>query len=77
MAAFLAQVLQGMGGGSAVLAVQVLPKYAETMCPPNTHHFQVGAQASVPHEDVAMVTAFIMLLAELGGALGGAIGTPT
>jgi hypothetical protein len=35
---------------------------------------QVGAQASVPHVDVAMATAFVLLLTEIGGAIGGAIG---
>lgn len=35
---------------------------------------QVGAQASVPHVDVAMVTATVLLVTEIGGAMGGAIG---
>lgn len=35
---------------------------------------QVGAQASVPHADVAMVTAVTLLLTEIGGAIGGALG---
>ncbi|KAH8109673.1 drug:h+ antiporter [Phellopilus nigrolimitatus] len=34
---------------------------------------QVGAQASVPHVDVAMVTAVVLLLTEIGGAVGSAI----
>ena len=34
---------------------------------------QVGAQASVPHADVAMVTAVVLLLTEIGGAVGSAI----
>lgn len=34
---------------------------------------QVGAQASVPHVDVAMVTAAVLLLTEIGGAIGSAI----
>ncbi|KAF7977944.1 hypothetical protein HWV62_2023 [Athelia sp. TMB] len=34
---------------------------------------QVGAQASVTHSDVAMVTAVVLLLTEIGGALGTAI----
>ncbi|KAI3606432.1 h+ antiporter [Moniliophthora roreri] len=34
---------------------------------------QVGAQASVPHIDVAMVTAVVLLLTEVGGAVGNAI----
>ncbi|KAH8118651.1 drug:h+ antiporter [Phellopilus nigrolimitatus] len=34
---------------------------------------QVGAQASVPHVDVAMVTAVVLLVTEIGGAVGGAI----
>ncbi|KAJ8081510.1 hypothetical protein PM082_007355 [Marasmius tenuissimus] len=34
---------------------------------------QVGAQASVPHVDVAMVTAVILLFAEIGNAIGNAI----
>ncbi|EIW85960.1 MFS general substrate transporter [Coniophora puteana RWD-64-598 SS2] len=33
---------------------------------------QVGAQASVPHTDVAMVTAVVLLLTEIGGAVGNA-----
>ena len=37
---------------------------------------QVGAQASVTHSDVAMVTAVVLLLTEIGGALGTAIGQP-
>ncbi|KAF8649569.1 hypothetical protein AX16_005731 [Volvariella volvacea WC 439] len=34
---------------------------------------QVGAQASVPHSDVAIVTAIVLLTAEIGGAIGSAI----
>ncbi|OAX34932.1 MFS general substrate transporter [Rhizopogon vinicolor AM-OR11-026] len=33
---------------------------------------QVGAQASVPHADVAMITAVVLLLTEIGGAVGNA-----
>lgn len=35
---------------------------------------QVGAQASVPHADVAMVTAVVLLITEIGGAIGNAVG---
>ena len=34
---------------------------------------QVTAQVNVPHQDVAMVTAFVLLLTEIGGAVGSAI----
>ncbi|KAK1232837.1 hypothetical protein PQX77_004003 [Marasmius sp. AFHP31] len=34
---------------------------------------QVGAQASVPHVDVGMVTAVVLLFAEIGNAIGNAI----
>ncbi|CAD6917951.1 unnamed protein product [Tilletia controversa] len=34
---------------------------------------QVSAQVSVPHQDVATVTAFVLLAAEVGGAVGSAI----
>ena len=34
---------------------------------------QVGAQASVPHLDVAMVIATILLITEIGGAIGAAV----
>ncbi|TDL21860.1 MFS general substrate transporter [Rickenella mellea] len=34
---------------------------------------QVGAQASVPHADVAIVTAVVLLVTEIGGAIGGAV----
>ncbi|KAF9529935.1 drug:h+ antiporter [Crepidotus variabilis] len=34
---------------------------------------QVSAQASVPHVDVAMVTAVVLLVTEIGGAIGNAI----
>ncbi|KAI5118116.1 hypothetical protein M0805_003470 [Coniferiporia weirii] len=34
---------------------------------------QVGAQASVSHVDVAMVTAVVLLLTEIGGAVGSAV----
>lgn len=34
---------------------------------------QVGAQASVPHADVAMVTAVVLLITEIGGAIGSAV----
>ncbi|KAE8210810.1 hypothetical protein CF319_g1275 [Tilletia indica] len=34
---------------------------------------QVSAQISVPHQDVATVTAFVLLAAEVGGAVGSAI----
>ncbi|KAG2353161.1 major facilitator superfamily domain-containing protein [Suillus spraguei] len=33
---------------------------------------QVGAQASVPHADVAIITAVVLLLTEIGGAVGNA-----
>ena len=36
---------------------------------------QVGAQASVTHIDVAMVTATVLLVTEVGGAFGGAVGS--
>ena len=36
---------------------------------------QVSAQASIPHADVAMVTAVVLLVTEIGSAVGGAIGT--
>jgi len=35
---------------------------------------QVGAQASVSHKDVAIVTAIVLLVTEIGGAVGGAVG---
>lgn len=35
---------------------------------------QVGAQASVPHADVAMVTAVVLLITEIGGSVGSAVG---
>lgn len=35
---------------------------------------QVGAQASVTHKNVAMVTAVVLLITEIGGAIGSAIG---
>lgn len=35
---------------------------------------QVGAQASVTHADVAIVTAVVLLWTEVGGAVGSAIG---
>ena len=38
---------------------------------------QVGAQASVTHLDVAMVTATVLLVTEIGGAIGSAIGKPS
>lgn len=34
---------------------------------------QVGAQASIPHADVAMCTAILLLLTEIGGAVGSAV----
>jgi hypothetical protein len=34
---------------------------------------QVGAQASVPHAD-AIITAIVLLLTEIGGAVGNACG---
>ncbi|KDN44660.1 hypothetical protein RSAG8_05425, partial [Rhizoctonia solani AG-8 WAC10335] len=34
---------------------------------------QVSAQASVPHSEVAMVTAMVLLVTEIGGAIGTAI----
>lgn len=33
----------------------------------------VGAQASVPHRDVAIVTAIVLLVTEIGGVVGNAI----
>ncbi len=38
---------------------------------------QVAAQASVPHVDVATATAVVLLLTEIGGAIGNAICTST
>ena len=35
---------------------------------------QVGAQASVTHSDVAVVTAIVLLFTEIGGAVGSAVG---
>ena len=35
---------------------------------------QVGAQASRSHADVAMVTAVVLLVKEIWGAIGNAIG---
>ena len=35
---------------------------------------QVGAQASIPHADVAVVTATVLLFTEVGAAIGGALG---
>ena len=35
---------------------------------------QVGAQASVPHADVAIITAVVLLWTEIGGGVGNAIG---
>lgn len=34
---------------------------------------QVGAQASVPHVDVAIITAVVLLWTEIGGSVGSAI----
>ena len=35
---------------------------------------QVGAQASVRHADVAIITALVLLFTEIGGAVGNACG---
>lgn len=35
---------------------------------------QVGAQASVTHSDVAMATAVVLLITEIGGSIGSSIG---
>ena len=35
---------------------------------------QVGAQASVTHIDVGIITAVVLLWTEIGGAVGSAIG---
>ncbi|KAJ3980144.1 drug:h+ antiporter [Lentinula detonsa] len=35
---------------------------------------QVGAQASVPHIDLAMATAIILLVTEIGASIGGSVG---
>lgn len=35
---------------------------------------QVGAQAAVPHADVAIITALVLLFTEIGGAVGNACG---
>lgn len=51
-----AQLLQGWGGGFAVVTTQV------------------SFQASVVHTDVASVTAIVLLWAEIGGAIGNALG---
>ncbi|KAK4706129.1 hypothetical protein P7C70_g65, partial [Phenoliferia sp. Uapishka_3] len=49
------QVLQGLGGGIASCACQLL------------------AQASMPHQDLSTVTAFVLLFAEIGNAVGSSI----
>ena len=36
---------------------------------------QVAAQASIPHADLAIVTAILLLMTEIGGGVGNAIGT--
>ncbi|KAF8671463.1 Major Facilitator Superfamily [Rhizoctonia solani] len=38
---------------------------------------QVSAQASVPHSEVAIVTAMVLLVTEIGGAIGTAMGGST
>lgn len=38
---------------------------------------QVAAQASVPHIDMATATAIVLLITEIGGAMGSAIGNPS
>ena len=35
---------------------------------------QVAAQASVPHVDLAIVTAVLLLMTEIGGGIGNAMG---
>lgn len=35
---------------------------------------QTSAQASVPHSDVATITAVVLLITEIGGAIGNASG---
>ncbi len=35
---------------------------------------QTAAQASVSHKDVATVTAMVLLLTEIGGAIGNSVG---
>lgn len=38
--------------------------------------YQVAAQASVPHADVAAVTALVLTSADFGGGVGSAVGEP-
>ncbi|BGP11691.1 hypothetical protein JCM10049v2_007611 [Rhodotorula toruloides] len=64
---------KGAHGSTAELViVQVLQGLGGGIASAST---QLLAQASVPHQDVATVTAFVLLFAEIGNAVGTAIAT--
>ncbi|BGP20482.1 hypothetical protein JCM10213v2_008643 [Rhodosporidiobolus nylandii] len=64
---------KGADGSTAFLVwTQVLQGLGGGVASAST---QLLAQASVPHQDVATVTAFVLLFAEIGNAVGTAIAT--
>ncbi|BGP27916.1 hypothetical protein JCM10295v2_006903 [Rhodotorula toruloides] len=64
---------KGAHGSTAELViVQILQGLGGGIASAST---QLLAQASVPHQDVATVTAFVLLFAEIGNAVGTAIAT--
>ena len=63
---------RGANGSTAELVwTQILQGLGEGMVAVAS---QVGAQALVPHADVAMVTATVLLVTEIGSATGSANG---
>ncbi|KAG8900112.1 hypothetical protein FRC00_014382 [Tulasnella sp. 408] len=62
---------RGARGGAAELVInQVIQGFGGGIASLTT---TVGSQASVPHRDVAIVTALVLLVTEIGGVVGNAI----
>lgn len=62
---------RGARGGAAELVInQVIQGFGGGIASLTTG---VGSQASVPHRDVAIVTALVLLVTEIGGVVGNAI----
>lgn len=61
-------------GADASTAEMVMAQLLQGIGSVSAIAMEVGAQASVTHADVAMVTAAALLTAEIGGAIGSAVG---
>lgn len=71
----MTQIIQSIGGGIAAVSTQVSKNHPILTISVSYSSWQVAAQGSVPHFDVAMATAVVLLWTEIGGSIGAAIGS--